>query len=365
MDGNERGARRSSARWATTRRLTLAGTALLAVALVAAVLTADVDPVVESVLRADPRVLGVATVVYAASWPLRGRRYDDVLGTMGQQGGTGFLTMAIFASQTANLVVPARAGDAVRAYLVKRHRAVPYPSGFASLAVERAFDLLALVVLSVGALVVVVATGGPDALGLAAVDGGASAVRMALSVGLAALVMIAVVVAAARSDSSIGSTLRAQVAGRPRVRRVVEWALRFAGDVGVVARDRRGLAAIGVGSLLVWALDALTAVLVLAAFGTDLDIGTLLVAGTLAVSVGNLAKVVPLSQGGIGLYEAAFTGLIVGITPVGAGTALGAAIVDHALKNAVTLAGGGLSLAAFDVSLSEARERSARPEAEP
>lgn len=362
MDGN--GEARSTARRVTTRRLTLAGTALLGIGLVAAVLTVDVDPVVESVLRADPWVLGVATLVYAASWPLRGRRYDDVLGAMGHRGGTGFLTMATFASQTANLALPARAGDAVRAYLVKRHRAVPYPSGFASLAIERAFDLLALIVLSVGALVVVLTTDGPGALGLAAVDGGTGAVRTALSVGLAVIVLTAVVVAAARSDPSVGSALRARV-DRPRVRRVVNWVLRFADDVGVVARDRRGLAAIGTGSLLVWAFDVLTAVLVLAAFGTGLDTGTLLVAGTLAVSVGNLTKVVPLSQGGVGLYEAAFTGLLIGLTPVGAGTALGAAVVDHALKNAVTLAGGGLSLAAFDVSLSEARERSIGPEAEP
>lgn len=349
----------------TRRRLTIGGTALVAIGLVVALLTVDVEPVVDAVVRADPWVLGLATVVYAASWPLRGRRYDDVLGAMGYRGGPAFLTMTVFASQTANLVVPARTGDAVRAYLVKRHRAVPYPSGFASLAIERVFDLLAVAALAVGALAAFVAAERPNSLRVAAIDGGGPAVRVALAVASAAVVLAVGVGLVARSDSAVGSTLRARVAGRPRVRRVVDWAVRFAGDVGIVVRDRRALAVIGAGSLLVWAIDALTAVLVLAAFGTDLGAETLLVAGTLAVSVGNLVKVVPLSQGGIGLYEAAFTGLIVGLTPIGAATALGAAIVDHALKNAVTLVGGGLSFAAFDVSPSEARDRTAGPETEP
>jgi uncharacterized membrane protein YbhN (UPF0104 family) len=95
-------------------------------------------------------------------------------------------------------------------------------------------------------------------------------------------------------------------------------------------------------SAVVWALDVLTAVFVLAALtGGAVPPATLLVVGTLAVSVGNLAKVLPLSQGGIGLYEAAFTALVVGATGLPVETALAAAILDHALKNAVTLVGGG------------------------
>ena len=50
----------------------------------------------------------------------------------------------------------------------------------------------------------------------------------------------------------------------------------------------------------------------------------------------------------------------VGLTPVGPVTALSAAIVDHAVKNVVTVAGGVLSTAVLNVSLTtavdEARE---------
>jgi len=122
-------------------------------------------------------------------------------------------------------------------------------------------------------------------------------------------------------------------------------------------------------SAVVWTLDVLTAVLVLAALtggiGVFVPTPTLLVVGTLAVSVGNLAKVLPLSQGGIGLYEAAFTGLVVSTTGLPVETALAAAILDHALKNAVTLAGGGVAALALGLSptAGPASDGDPRPEA--
>ncbi|MFB6195853.1 MAG: lysylphosphatidylglycerol synthase domain-containing protein, partial [Haloplanus sp.] len=81
---------------------------------------------------------------------------------------------------------------------------------------------------------------------------------------------------------------------------------------------------------------------------------TLVAVGFFAVSVGNLAKVLPLSPGGIGLYEAAFTLLVAGLTPVAGATAFGAAVLDHAVKNLVTVAGGVVSMLALNVSLTAA-----------
>ena len=181
---------------------------------------------------------------------------------------------------------------------------------------------------------------------------GESVGAVAPSTALAAAAGIAVVAAAfsvatvavARSDRQFGPALRAGVA-RPRLSRVVDAAVRFGSSVRVVAADPRSLGGVFLWSAVIWTLDVLTAVLVLAALtggiGTLVPTGTLLVVGTLAVSVGNLAKVLPLSQGGIGLYEAAFTGLVVSTTGLPIETALAAAILDHALKNAVTLVGGG------------------------
>ena len=95
-----------------------------------------------------------------------------------------------------------------------------------------------------------------------------------------------------------------------------------------------------------------------AAFDVALSPVVLVAVGFFAVSVGNLAKVLPLSPGGIGLYEGAFTLIVVALTPVGFPVALGAAIVDHAVKNLVTVIGGVASTLLLNVSLTTAVEES-------
>ena len=345
-----RGSARARLRDRVSREaLTVAATALVVI-LGGLVLVRTVDPrvVIEAAVGADPILLVAAVAVYLCSWPVRGRRYGDVLAAMGRRHGVGFLTRLVFVSQTANLVVPARAGDGLRAYLLKDRRGVPYPTGVASLAVERAFDLVALATL-----------GGVAAAVLVAVDrsvasaGSTAGTAAAVGMGTVGVLLFGSTVAVARSDRRIAPVLRRRIRG-PRSARVVDAAVRFGGGVRVVAADRRALATVYAGSVVVWGLDALTAVLVLAALvgwaGGGVPAATLVVVGALAVSAGNLAKVLPLSQGGVGLYEAAFTGLVVGTTPIPVGTAVAAAILDHALKNGVTLVGGGVAGVTLGVS---------------
>ncbi|GAA0548977.1 lysylphosphatidylglycerol synthase transmembrane domain-containing protein [Halorubrum ejinorense] len=337
--------------------LTVAGTLLvLAVGGAVTVRTLDVEAVVAAATAANPALLLAALAAYLLSWPVRGRRYGDVLAPMGHRCRTGFLTAAVFASQTANLIVPARAGDGVRAYLLKDRRGVPYPTGVASLAVERAFDLVALGAIGGTALAVLLVDGRA-----VTPNGSGQAVAAAAGIAVAAAAFSAGVVALARSDRRFGPSLRERVDG-PRLSRAVDAAVRFGAAVRVVAADATALVRVFLASGVVWALDVVTAVFVLAAlvggFSGAVAPATLLVVGTLAVSAGNLAKVLPLSQGGIGLYEAAFTAIVVATTPIPAETALAAAALDHALKNAVTLAGGGLVAAALDLSVTRAPDES-------
>uniref|UniRef100_UPI0024693D1F lysylphosphatidylglycerol synthase transmembrane domain-containing protein n=1 Tax=Halorubrum sp. Boch-26 TaxID=2994426 RepID=UPI0024693D1F len=195
-------------------RVTAVGTiVVLAVGAAVAIRTLDADAVVGSVATADPALLALGLVVYLLSWPIRGRRYGDVLAAMGRRCRTGFLTMAVFASQTANLAVPARAGDGVRAYLLKERRDVAYPIGVASLAVERAFDLVAIGALGGVALALLFLTGRSPGSG-ASVGAVAPSTALAAAAGIAAVAAICSVatVAVARSDRRFGPALRARAA---------------------------------------------------------------------------------------------------------------------------------------------------------
>jgi len=325
----------------------------------------DVAAFVDAVSNADPALVAAGAVVYLTSWPLRGQRYRDILSELGYREDLWFLTGAVFISQTGNLVIPARAGDAIRAYVVKARRGVPYTTGFASLAVERVFDLLTITVLA-GSVLVALSAFSPSTLAeLAATATGeglsgqeSAAVRQATVVssvvGALAVATVVAIVWSARTDSNY-------------VRGVVEWASddsyvefvagvfeRFVGDVQKVAGDGRAFAGIGASSVVIWTIDVATALLVFLAFGLDLPFVSLLAVGFFAVSVGNLSKVIPGPPGGIGIYEAAFAAIVSTLLPVAFGTAVGIAIVDHIVKNVVTVAGGAVSMTTLNVSLTEA-----------
>ena len=346
-----------------TRRVTLtAGGLLTLFALLLMTQYIDFGAVVTEMRQADPALVAVAALVYVLSWPVRGLRYRDILAEQGYRTNVGFLTGAIFISQTGNLVFPARAGDAVRAYVVKMRRNIPYPSGFASLAVERVFDLLTITALAGVVLIGYTATGQTAEVArtvTGAEGAGRVAVTVASVVGAAALVAVAVIVASARVGTNLVRRAVHYVSTDSYADYVAGVAERFVGDVQTVAGNRESFGRVGATSLLIWTLDVVTAVLVLQAFDPGMSLVTLLSVGFFAVSVGNLAKVLPLSPGGIGLYEGAFTLLVVGLTGVAYPLALGAAVLDHAVKNLVTVVGGVGSMLALNVSLTTAVDQGA------
>jgi len=336
----------------------------------------DPRTVLAEMADADPALILVAAIVYVLSWPIRGYRYRDILSELGYREGSGFLTGAIFISQTGNLVFPARAGDAVRAYVIKARRRVPYASGFASLAVERVFDLLTITMLAGGVFLGLAAFAPAFVTDLATtLTGGApltpaqqqsarTAVAVASGVGVAAIAAVAVIVLSARSDRNVTRQLVERASDDSYAEYVASILERFVGDVQTVAANPSAFGRVGIASLAVWAIDVLTAIVVFFALGVDLPVVLLLAVGFFAVSVGNLAKVLPLSPGGIGLYEAAFTVLVVSLTPISPELALGAAIIDHAVKNAVTVLGGAASMIVLNVSLTEAVGGAAEMDAE-
>jgi uncharacterized protein (TIRG00374 family) len=336
-----------------------AGAFLTVVAVLLMTQYIDFGAVLTEVQQADLALVSVATLVYLFSWPLRGVRYRDILSELGYREKASFLTGAVFISQTGNLVFPARAGDLIRAYVVKARRGIPYPTGFASLAAERVFDLLTITAMAGTVLVGFTLTGKTAAVAEAVVgaDGaGRVAVGVAILVGVVAVVAVGVIALSARSDRNYAGELVRKTSSDSYVEYVAGAVERFVGDLQTVAGTRQGFARVGGSSVAIWTLDVVTAVLILEAFGPGLTLVELLAVGFFAVSVGNLAKVLPLSPGGVGLYEGAFTLLVLGLTDVGYPIAIGAAVLDHAVKNVVTIVGGYVSMVGLNVSLTTAVE---------
>ncbi|HJK48773.1 MAG TPA: lysylphosphatidylglycerol synthase transmembrane domain-containing protein, partial [Methanocorpusculum sp.] len=109
-----------------------------------------------------------------------------------------------------------------------------------------------------------------------------------------------------------------------------------------VSSTPASLVALSLSSAIIWMMDVTICYLVSMMFGVTIPFMLVL----LAIVIGNLVKAVPITPGGIGTYELALV-ITFEIGGVPAATATLIAVVDHLIKNLVTLAGGVVSLYYF------------------
>lgn len=90
-----------------------------------------------------------ATLIF----PLRAIRWRTILQPVAPNQPLGALWRATAIGMMANNVLPARAGEIARAYALTKQTSVPFATSIASLAVDRLFDMLVLLLLAVVAFV--------------------------------------------------------------------------------------------------------------------------------------------------------------------------------------------------------------------
>lgn len=109
--------------------------------------------VVEQVRRANIGLLLLSAVVATCIFPLRALRWRPILDPIAPNLPFSRLWSATAIGMMINNVVPARAGEFARAYALSRSTPqVPFPAAFASLAVDRLFDAVVVLLLMLGAM---------------------------------------------------------------------------------------------------------------------------------------------------------------------------------------------------------------------
>ena len=129
----------------------------------------------------------------------------------------------------------------------------------------------------------------------------------------------------------------------------------FLHQMSVVAVRPGSFLAVTASSLLIWGIDIFTCLLVLKAFpiaGVDVSSTYMISLIFLAVALGNIAKTFPITPGAIGTYEVALTAVFAlgGIEPKIGFTV---AVLDHIIKNSITLIGGGFALSGLGLRWKE------------
>ncbi|HEY2805322.1 MAG TPA: lysylphosphatidylglycerol synthase transmembrane domain-containing protein [Gemmatimonadales bacterium] len=319
-------------------------------------------------------LLGVAVSIGFLVWALWGVKFADVLQQMRHANplwyllscAAAFLTFPVRAirwrimlrSSTserrfqpywravcigfmANNVLPARAGEVVRSYAGTELIGVPFTTALASVAVERVFDGVVLVLLLALAVVL---PGFPAGATLKSTSISALAATMAV-VFVGALVFLIILVRNRDRALPIAERLIRKVTPArlgPLVIRILE---NLVAGLGVL-QSLRDISLVILWSFAVWLANALSYLLAFHAFGVDVPAG----AALLLPSIVAFGVAVPSSPGFFGVFEE-ISKLVLGKYGIAGTTAITFAIGIHlgwfipiTIIGLVLLARSGLSL---------------------
>ncbi len=255
------------------------------------------------------RFVLIAFAIYPISFILRGIRFELIMKSIKSSTSYRFAIMAIAISQTLNVLTPVRVGDLGRAYIYNK-RGISYQSSFSGLAAERIYDVIAI--LSIAFLSIIFVS---------------LKFFNILIYATSFLLLILVVVI-------ILSKMKGYVAK-----------IMFDAKNIIFSRDLVKYLPL---SICIWTVDVITCYIILRSFA---NLPIFLPA--FGVAAGNIAKILPITPGGIGTYEATLTLIL--STKIPENQALVVSFVDHGIKNISTLLLGLFSSVKLGISFRDVR----------
>jgi len=287
---------------------------VIAIGIVAYMLFRVRDDLFIALQNSIPAYLVLGTVICLSAWWLRGWRYHIILKNLNYLVSITASTACIFISQTVNLIVPARLGDFVRVFILKHEYGVTYSEGVSSLVVERVFDIFTVALL--GAVAIFFVPNVPTWF--------YTIIVLPLVVGVIFFVLL---------------LFMGKFSSENRYIAIV---LTILHEIKRASLSLKAIVLLGISSVVIWLLDILVCVSVVMMFQQQIPFAIIV----LAIVIGNLVKAVPLTPGGVGTYEISLA-ITFGLAGVDPAVATLIAVIDHLIKNIVTLVGGIVSIFYF------------------
>jgi len=310
------------------RLLFWAGVVISIVMLAAALRGLHLDEFVRDLRDANLIWLAPGIALYFVSVWFRAWRWSLLLRPLGAEVPARRLFSVVVIGYMGNNVYPARIGEVLRAWVLRRNEGVSMTSSLATVGIERVLDgllMVAFVMIGLPAVPSLSAQAWPAALAAAAVFGAA----------------IGVFVWMAYAPETAGRLVASAARFAPaRLReRLIEFGARFiAGAAGL--RNPVDAVKIAAASLITWIIETGKYACVAQAFGLSLPfIGLMLING-----VSNLFTVIPGAPGAVGTFDA---GGILATEALGVSKGLASAyvlVLHVALWLPVTLLGAALML---------------------
>jgi uncharacterized protein (TIRG00374 family) len=294
---------------------------LLAVGLVAVFLrNAELSRVWEAMRTARPELLAAAVGLTLITYVIRTERWQYLLEPLGK---TRFKVAfrATVIGFAASSVLPARAGEVLRPYLLARREGLSATATFATIIVERILDLVAVLMLLAIYLIAF-------DTGMAARDSALfSAIRLGglVMAPLAVTALVVMFVLAGHPDWLHAGLASAKRIFPARLSSLLGRITRlFSEGFGILRRPERMLASMG-WTLVLWVVICMETWVVAMAFGIDMPFaGSWLMLALLVVGIA-----VP-TPGGVGGFHEAFRLGATAFFGADNNAAVGAAILLHA-----------------------------------
>lgn len=272
----------------------------------------DLATMGQALLAADYRYLAPAVLLYFAGVYIRTLRWQTLLSPI-KALPVATLFPVVVIGFMANNILPARIGELVRAYVLSWRQGMTKSGTLATVAIERIFDGLTLVLFIVGAAVLVQ---------LNAQVQGIAIVAAVLFVGLlAGLIVLSASTALQRFVLGIlHRLLPDRLAGR-----LEQIVIGFVSGLASL-RSRGDLIKIVATSVAAWLCEAGMYLII----GLAFDLGMTWPMALLTTAVANLFTLVPSSPGYVGIFEAGILAVLAGVMGLPEDVVLSYALVLHA-----------------------------------
>jgi uncharacterized protein (TIRG00374 family) len=254
----------------------------------------DPSMIVDALREANYWWLAPAVGMYFVSVWVRAIRYHFIVRSV-KDIPSHALFPVLIVGYMANNLLPARAGELVRTYVLAEKHEVPMMAGLGTVAVERLFDGLTLLGFLAATVLVL---GGDGAL--------MDLTLVSVPIFAAALAVFAAALAVPDGVERLVERLSRLLPRRFQAK-AYELARSFVEGLRSL-RHVDAFAWVTLTSIVAWLIEATVYMLVGYAFGLDIGFGYYV----MAVGAGNLAITAPSSQGGIGPFEFFVKAVLVG-----------------------------------------------------
>ena len=290
--------------------------------------TVHPDEVVAAIRGANPGWIAIGLAGYLAFLVIRGWRWHVILAASAPAATLGDATAVTAIGFALNAVSPFKLGELLRIGAIAPRARIGVGEATATVVLERVLDVLALLVIALGAAAV--AGGGSNSFGLW--SGVVVIAAASLVIGVVAYLMVSY------PQATLGVIDRAAARLPTRVEAFVD---RFAASVlkGLASlRSPARLATAGVLSVLIWLCIDLGLIACFRALTPQLSFPTL----TLACTIFIISQAISITPGSVGTYEGFFLLVLSTFGARPASLVAAAAVLNHVGNIAVLLLAGGI-----------------------